>query len=214
LIEGLKRISRSRSLALAVASLTLFDVLATLALIDVLLLARTELALGDATAGTVPAFAAFGAILGALSYAYLTGKTIELGLTPVAGLGIAASLGATSVADGYWSLGGALLALGFFGGLFVVPFMAWIQRSAAAGEKGLIISTANFLDMAGVLGASGLLGILHSSLGFDPRTVLVIAGFAACSHVVLLLVFWKRIQFRWALLLRSLSHSGRGWRPA
>ena len=147
-------------------SITFFDAIATLTLLDVLWIAKIELGLGDAAAGTVGAFAAVGAGLGALLCGYLSGEKVELGMTPIAGLGIAASLLALGVTShSYWGLSGLLLVLGIFSGLFVVPFVAWLQRTAGHGEKGLVISTSNFIDMAGVLGASGVLWFLHDALG-------------------------------------------------
>src|SRR5207237_6820065 len=172
LTEGLKRISRSPQLTVAVASLTFFDILAALTLMDVLLLARAELGMGDAAAGSLGAFAAIGTLIGALLCAYTSANRIA----PIACLGIAATLCAVAAAShGYWSLGGLLLLLGIFGGLFVVPFIASVQTNAGAGEKGLIISTANVLDMAGALAASGLLGVLHDVIRPCPRPLLVIA---------------------------------------
>jgi len=195
LIQGVKRISRSRQLTLATASLTFFDILATLTMMDVLLLARVELGMGDAAAGTLGAFAAVGTLIGALLCAYLPEKHAGSEIAPVAGLGIAVTLcAAAASAHGYWSLGGLLLMLGVFAGLFVVPFIASLQKAAGGGEKGLIISTANFIDMAGVLFASALLAFLHEVLQLSPRTILVIAAATAAAYMAGLLVSQKRPQ--------------------
>jgi hypothetical protein len=86
--------------------------------------------------------------------------------------------------------------LGVFAGLFVVPFIASQQREAGGGEKGLIISTANFIDMSGVLFASALLAILHEVVQLGLRTILVIAAAAAAAYMAGLLVSQKRPQSR------------------
>ena len=204
LAEGLARISGSHSLTIAVMSLTFFDAIATLTLLDVLWIAKIDLGLGDAAAGTVGAFAAVGAGLGALLCGYLSGEKVELGMTPIAGFGIAASLLALGAAShNYWALSGLLFTLGIFSGLFVVPFVAWLQKTAGHGEKGLVISTSNFVDMAGVLAASGVLWFLHDALGLSPRTILALSGVAVMVYVLGLLVTWKRLPSCVALFLRS-----------
>src|SRR5262249_32694375 len=90
--QGWQRICQPGSLSAAVASLTVFDAIATLVLLDVLLIAKIELGMGDASAGTIAAFAAVGAGTGALLCGYLSGARVELGIAPLGGLGIAASL--------------------------------------------------------------------------------------------------------------------------
>ncbi|HYM19282.1 MAG TPA: MFS transporter [Micropepsaceae bacterium] len=206
LAKGLKRISRSPSLSRPVISLAFFDGIATLTMLDVLMIGKLELHLGDAASGTVGAFAAIGAGIGALVYGHLSREKVELGMTPIAGLGIAASLlalGAT--ANSYASIAALLFVLGVFAGLFVVPFVAWLQKTAGEGEKGLIISTANFIDMAGVLGASGVLWFLHDGLGLAPKTILCASGIATAAYVVVLTMTWKRLKSCLALFFRSFQ---------
>jgi acyl-[acyl-carrier-protein]-phospholipid O-acyltransferase/long-chain-fatty-acid--[acyl-carrier-protein] ligase len=206
LCEGLKRISRSRSLMVAVASLTFFDAIATLTLLDVLLIGKNEIGLSDVAAGTVGAFAALGAGLGALFCGYLSGPKMDLGITPIAGFGTAVSLlGLGMTAHSYEGLSAWLFVLGVFGGLFVLPFVTWLQKAAGSDERGLIISTSNFVDMAGVLVASAVLAILHDGLGLHPRTILAISGAATVAYVAGILVNWKQLQVQGALLLRSLQ---------
>ena len=200
---GFKRIAGSRSLTMSVASVTIFDMIATLSLMDVLLLARTELGLGDGAAGIVSVFAASGAILGALLYGWISRNKIELGLAPIAGSGFGLSLAAASVASGFLSVDLSLLALGAFGGMFIVPFIAWMQRTADEGEKGLILSTANFVDMGGLMIASALLGVLHDALGLGAREILAAAGLVAIGYALLLPLLWKRVQMHLAMLLHS-----------
>ena len=189
--EGVKRISGSRPLIVAVTSITFFDMLGALAMPGVLLLARIELGMGDAAAGTLGAFAAIGMLIGVLFCGHAASR-IQSHIAPIAGLGIAAALVAAAIAArDYWSLGGLLLLLGFFAGLFVLPFTTSLQRNAGNGERGLIISTANFFDMAGLLSASGLLWVLRGALGLGPRSILIIGATAALAYSIALL-FWSQ----------------------
>ena len=207
LIEGTRRIFRSRQLTEAVASLTFFDILAALTLMDVLLLARTEFGMGDAAAGTLAAFAAIGTLTGALLCGHIAGNTTASGIVPVAGMGIAATLGAIAFASkGYWSLGELLFVLGIFGGLFIVPCISCLQKIAGGGERGLIISTANFIDMMGVLLASAVLAVLHGVLLLSPRSILAIAGLAAIAYVVWLLRWRTRPYSQISATATSITH--------
>ena len=65
-----------------------------------------------------------------------------------------------------------------------MPFLAWLQRAAPASEKGLVLSTNNFVNMVGVLAASLVLWLLHDVAGFSPRAIFIIAA-ALCVAFVL-----------------------------
>lgn len=212
--EGVRKTLESRSLTLATVSLTLFDAIATLTLLDVLLIGKVEIGLSDAASGSVGAFAALGAGLGAFLCGYVFRNKAALGVTPIAGLGVSVSLlGLGFQAHSYWSLGIWLFILGVFSGLFVVPFVAWLQKAARSDEKGLIISTANFVDMAGVLGASLVLALLHDGFGFGPKTILIMTGIGMLGYLVVLFLVWKRLSSQVAILLRGLIR-GEKWKEA
>ncbi len=49
----------------------------------------------------------------------------------------------------------ALALLGFSSGLFIVPLNAFLQQRSGDDEKGRLIATNNFLNMIGILLASG-----------------------------------------------------------
>ncbi len=202
--DGLARLMQSRSLGLAAASLVFFDALATIMLLDVLLIAKNELGLGDTAAGTVGAFAAIGTVLGALLYGQISAGKVELGVTPIAGIGIAIALFAMGLTShSYHALVGFLFLLGIFAGLFVVPFVAWLQKASARDEKGLIISTANLFDMAAVLAASGALWLLHDVLDIDARVILLVGGVATLLYVGAMQLLWKELPSHVVLLFRS-----------
>src|SRR5258706_534095 len=90
----------------------------------------------------------------------------------------------------YHALVGFLFLLGIFAGLFVVPFVAWLQKASARDEKGLIISTANLFDMAAVLAASGALWLLHDVLDIDARVILLVGGVATLLYVGAMQLLW------------------------
>jgi acyl-[acyl-carrier-protein]-phospholipid O-acyltransferase/long-chain-fatty-acid--[acyl-carrier-protein] ligase len=70
------------------------------------------------------------------------------------------------------------MAIGFAGGLFVVPLNAWLQEKAGVHEKGRILATNNFANMAGVIAASGALYLLHDVLRWSPSAIFIALGIA------------------------------------
>jgi len=72
----------------------------------------------------------------------------------------------------------ALMGLGVFSGFFFVPLNSILQRNAGRTEKGHLISTNNFLNMSGVLSASGILWLLHDLLRMTPERILLSGGLA------------------------------------
>ena len=87
--------------------------------------------------------------------------------SPCIGAGLSQSFGWCAV----W-----LVAVGFSGGLFIVPLNAYLQERAPAEEKGRLLATNNFANMVGVIIASGVLVVasrpfpLDSQLTSSPRS--------------------------------------------
>ncbi len=69
-----------------------------------------------------------------------------------------------------------LAVAGFAGGLFIVPLNAFLQEHAEREEKGRLLATNNFLNMIGVVLASGALYLFHDLLGWTPSHILAALG--------------------------------------
>lgn len=195
--EGLRRLGASRSLAVAVASIVFFETTAAMVMLDALMVVKLEIGASDSASGALCGFAAVGCGIGALLCGRISRSTVELGIAPIAGLGIALALFAlATVANSYLALGACLFALGLFGGLFFLPFLAWMQKSTRPEEKGLILSTNNLLSMAGVLSASITLALLHDVLGLTPKAIFAVAGAVTLIYVATILVICPEIRSR------------------
>ncbi len=131
----------------------------------------TTLNLSDVAGGYLFLSSSIGIVLGA----YLSGKStkgaLNLGLSSLASLFIAfffILLPCLSFSVGLTAI--CLNLLGFSGGLFVIPFDAYIQTHAPKEKRGEIIACVNFLSFCGVLLAPILLflftGVLKLSNGF------------------------------------------------
>ena len=188
LLAGLTCLRQTRSLLAAALSLTYFEMVATLVLMNVLLFAKGSLGVSDGAAGVLGAFTACGMAIGAIVYGRLARPEAPLGIAPIAGIGLAAMLFALGIsASHYGELAALLAGLGFFGGLFFLPFLTWLQTCARSDERGLVLATNNFLNMAGLLAASGALWLLHDGLGLTPRAIFAVCGATTALFVVAVL---------------------------
>ncbi len=94
-----------------------------------------------------------GIVFGSMFASWVCKRRIELGLVPVGGLGLAASLLWTGLlpVDSQW-IYFSLVTLGFTGGCFMVPLYAFVQDRAAPSERARILSGVNLMDcLAGVV---------------------------------------------------------------
>src|SRR5205085_5314441 len=94
-------------------------------------------------------------------------------------------------------LGMLLFVLGIFGGMFIVPLNAAIQRTAGKGEKGIIISTSNLIDRAGVVVASIIGIVLEHFSGVSPRAILVVTGMSVLAYVCTLVAICAQPPWQW-----------------
>jgi acyl-[acyl-carrier-protein]-phospholipid O-acyltransferase/long-chain-fatty-acid--[acyl-carrier-protein] ligase len=70
----------------------------------------------------------------------------------------------------------ALMLVGFFGGLFVVPLNAMLQRQSDPAEIGQVMATNNVLNIIGILLASAALWICSDYLTLSPDRVVLAFG--------------------------------------
>src|SRR5262249_48093154 len=151
---------------------------------------------------------ALGVGLGSAVLGRLSGDRVELGLVPLGSIGIGVSALLLAWSPPSFALAFAsLIALGFFGGLFVVPLNANLQQRAPAAERGRLLGTMNFLNMLGVAAASGALWLFSSPHALDlPPDELVLA-IGLITFVVTLYVLYLLSDFVIRFTLWFLTHS-------
>ncbi len=151
----------------------------------------TILKLGGAWTARLTAALGVGIGLGSFAAGYLSGNKIEYGLVPLGSLGLC--LFAVLLSQASLSVGQILLilvALGFFGGFFIVPISAILQHRPARENKGVVLAAANLLSSVGLFVAAGAYWALAVALHLGPRGVFVVGGLlslAATVYVVWLL---------------------------
>ncbi|WP_321477328.1 MFS transporter [uncultured Paludibaculum sp.] len=173
---GAKVLYADAGLWWSVMGISYFWFLGGLLQMAVILLGSESLHLSETHTGLLVTALALGIGLGSIAAGWLSRDRIELGLVPVGAAFMGLSgifLGLTHTFNGtlVW-----LAVIGFSGGLFIVPLNAYLQERAAPEQKGRALATNNFLNMLGVILASGVLYILHDTLHWTPNSMMGVLG--------------------------------------
>ena len=161
---------------LTVAGISYFWFIGALLQNSVLLFRVETLHANDQTAGYLVAALAAGIGAGSVLAGKVSGDRIELGIVGVG----SALMGVFAFATGMcastpWAIVW-LFGLGSAGGMFIVPLNAFLQDRADPAEKGRILTTNNFINMLGVILASGVLSLLHDALHMPAARMLLALG--------------------------------------
>lgn len=98
---------------------------------------------------------ALGIGIGSIIAAKLSGSVVELGMVPLAALGIILGCLLMDAASSYLAVVIILVfVLGLFGGIYVVPLDSYIQIASPNEWRGQLVATTNFFGFVGALGAS------------------------------------------------------------
>lgn len=119
----------------------------------------------DVQGGYLFLITALGIGTGSFIAGKISGKHIELGLTPIAGYGMALSCFFLYLLEPLlYTVIPLIISVGLFGGIWIVPFDSFIQTASPAKVRGQMVATTNFLSFVGVLLASGVLYFLSEIL--------------------------------------------------
>lgn len=146
--------------------------------LNIIPFAIDSLGLSEVAGGYLFLTTAFGIALGA----WVSGKAsrkhhIELALTCFSSFFIALFFFMLGNSTNNLPLAVAsLFCIGFAGGLFIVPFEAYIQIFSPEGNRGHVIAAANFLSFVGVLIASFALFLFNEVLGFTSAQSFIVMG--------------------------------------
>src|SRR5215813_11608630 len=205
-VAGMRTLAVNRPLRLTVLGITYFWFLGALLQLGVILFGKQALGLDDARAGLLQAAIGLGIGGGSALAGRLSGDRVELGLVPLGSIGIGISallLAASPPSFGFAIV--SLILLGISGGLFVVPLNAFLQQRAGNDERGRLIATTNFLNMGGVLLASGALWLFSDLLKLSADRMVLVIGLL--TFVVTVYVLWLLSDFFVRLTLLLLTHS-------
>ena len=138
---------------------------------------------------------ALGIALGSFIAGKICKEKVELGLPCLSGLALALLLLLLAIFSHLLFLTVIFLFfLGFFGGMFIIPFDAFLQLAPPKEKRGQVIAAGNFLSFTGVLLASFMLFFFSNFLKLSSAQ-----GFAVMSGITFLVTF--------ILILRLASYA-------
>ncbi len=133
---------------------------------------------------------ALGIGLGSLTAGKLSGKEVLLALCPFGALGMGLFLlGLGLIPHSLWWDLPLLFAVGYAGGLYLIPMDAYIQSASPRASCGENVAANNFAAFVGVLIASGLIWFFHDVLHWRAPAGFTVMG--ALSMGMTVFLFWK-----------------------
>ena len=160
---------------------------------------------------------------GSLICERLSGRRIEIGLVPVAAFGISATgievyfattaieatglrdIGAFLAGDSSLRVLFCLLLTGIFGGMYVVPLMAFIQARTPEARRARIIAAANIINSA-FMGVGAILAIVW--LTVLNRTIPELFLLLALINIGVAVYIFNRVpEFSMRFIVWLLSHT-------
>ena len=206
IFEGLRHLKSDKPLWLTVLGISYFWMLGALLQLDIILFGRDVLQVTEEQSARLIVSLGIGIALGSMAAGRLSGDKVELGLTPLGSIGMGfAGLWLAWSGDSYAWAAVSMGFLGFAGGLFIVPLTSLLQQRSSAGERGRLIATNNFVNMLGVLLASGSLYLLADVLAFTPDRIIGI--FAWVTFAVTLYMLTVVPDFLIRFVLWMVTHT-------
>jgi len=206
--QAWRQIRSDKGLCLAVLASAYFMFMAAFAQMNLIPYGIHHLGLTREQSGNLFLLAGVGIGIGAWIAAKVSGRHVEVGLVPLAAIGLAVASVVLSLAgQGRVGLTCVMVAMtGISAGLFVVPINALIQLLSPASQRGRIVAISGFLGWAGALLAAGCLLVLTSLFGLTAPQCF---GVLALTTVTLAAVaLWEVpdffVRFLILLLVRSL----------
>jgi acyl-[acyl-carrier-protein]-phospholipid O-acyltransferase/long-chain-fatty-acid--[acyl-carrier-protein] ligase len=203
---GLTRLRGDRVLLQAVLGNSYFWFLGALLQLVMILFGTDVMGLTDRWVGILMTFAAIGIGIGSMAAGRLSGDKVELGLAPIGSIGMGVFSILLARSGHSFALAAVNLTLvGFFGGLFAVPLNAMLQQRSGGQEKGRLMAVNNFLNMLGILLASGVLWLCSDIVGMRPDRIILMFGVLTLLSSVYVLAVVPEFLIRFSLWL--LTHT-------
>jgi acyl-[acyl-carrier-protein]-phospholipid O-acyltransferase/long-chain-fatty-acid--[acyl-carrier-protein] ligase len=147
--------------------------------------------LTDVQGGYLFLLTALGIGSGSVISGKISGKIVELGLPPLAGIGVAISCYMLDLfSDHLLVCLPMMMLLGLLGGMYQIPLDSYIQIASPKKNRGQIVAATNFISFFGVLLSSGLLYLITEV--FDMKAD---KGFSVIGSITLGLVVLMGFQY-------------------
>lgn len=177
ILETLQAQRDQPSLLVAVFGSAFFLFLGAFVQLNMIPFAVHSLNLTDVQGGYLFLLTAIGIGTGALIAGKISGKIVELGLVPLAGVGVVICCYMLDLfSDRLHVVIPLVMAVGMFGGMWQIPLDSYIQVASPQKSRGRVVAATNFLSFIGVLLASGLLYILEEIFSMGPDKGFTVVG--------------------------------------
>ncbi|HEV8051236.1 MAG TPA: MFS transporter, partial [Parachlamydiaceae bacterium] len=187
----LKNASTHPSLLTAIFGSAFFMFLGAFVQLNMIPFALQSLHLSDVQGGYLFLLTALGIGSGCILAGKISGKTVELGLVPIAGIGVTISCYLLDLfSDQLFVVIPLVVILGLFGGIYQIPLDSYIQVTSPNTSRGQIVAATNFLSFFGVLCASALLFLITETFGLKADK-----GFTIVGSLTLLVTIAIGFQF-------------------
>ncbi len=165
------------SLLMAILGSAFFLFLGAFVQLNIIPFAEESLGMTSVQGGYLFLLTAVGIGIGAMVSAKLSGATVELGIAPIAAIGVTISCYMLDYfSTNFYAVLPLVVIVGMFGGMYQVPMDSYIQASAPNHDRGKIIAAANFLSFVGVLIASALIYLNAEVFGWKADKGFVMIG--------------------------------------
>lgn len=147
---------------------------------------------------------AFGIGVGSLFAGKVSGKSVEFGLVPLGGLGMAISC---FLIDYYsaslYHVLPLIFAIGMFGGIYLVPLDSYIQVASPKTHRGQIVATVNVFGFFGVFLSACAIYVISDVIGLDPDKGFSIVGTITLFVVGIITVLMSGYFIRFSSFILS-----------
>ena len=177
ILGTLKLASQHPSLLMAIFGSAFFMFIGAFVQLNMIPFATQTLKMTDIQGGYLFLLTALGIGSGAMIAGKVSGKMVELGVVPIAALGLGLSCYAIEAfSDHLYSVLILVVVLGLFGGIYEIPLDSYVQVASPKKSRGQMVAATNFLSYFGVLLASITLYITEEMLEFSPEKGFGIIG--------------------------------------
>ncbi|MEC7840205.1 MAG: MFS transporter [Chlamydiota bacterium] len=205
--ESLNIARQEPSLLLAIAGSAFFLFLGAFTQLNMIPFAVQSLHLTDIQGGYLFLLTAVGIGTGSMIAGKLSGHNVELGLVPLATIGITISLYLLDFfSDTLIVIIPMVVIVGLLGGIYQVPLDSYIQVASPNKHRGQIVAVTNVFSFLGVLAASVIVYMvtevfgLHADKGFS-----LVGSISLCVSVVFMFQFFDYLT-RYICMILSKLH--------
>lgn len=159
--------------------------------LNIIPFAVQSLSLTDVQGGYLFLMTALGIGTGSVLAGKISGRIVELGLVPVAAIGISIGLFLLDFYSNHlFAVIPIIFVLGMLGGMFEIPMDSYIQVASPNQLRGQVVGTTNFMSFFGVLIAAALVYMITGIFNLKADK-----GFTITGCITLIVAISYTFQF-------------------